>query len=125
MFSFLIKTPLGSLILIAASLVFYRAGRSLARREAIFLLVPVLIFFIATTQAKINIGIRHILLVYPFLFVLASRLATIRLSRTWLAPTLVGALAPFHRSFFACASRRISLRISTNRSAARSRVTVT
>ena len=95
MFSFLIKTPLGSLILIAASLVFYRAGRSLARREAIFLLVPVLIFFIATTQAKVNIGIRHILLVYPFLFVLASRLATIRLSRTWLAPTLVGALVLF------------------------------
>ena len=94
-FSFLIKTPLGSLILIAASLVFYRAGRSLARREAIFLLVPVLIFFIATTQAKVNIGIRHILLVYPFLFVLASRLATIRLSRTWLAPTLVGALVLF------------------------------
>jgi hypothetical protein len=94
-FSFLIKTPLGSLILIAASLVFYRAGRPLARREAIFLLVPVLIFFSATTQAKVNIGIRHILLVYPFLFVLASRLTTIRLSRTWLAPTLIGALVLF------------------------------
>jgi hypothetical protein len=94
-FSFLIKTPLGSLVLIAASLFFYRAGRPLARREATFLLVPVLIFFIATTQAKVNIGIRHILLVYPFLFVLASRVTTIRLSRTWLAPTLVGALVLF------------------------------
>jgi len=89
-FSFLLKTPIGTLILIAASLIFYRAGRSLAGREALFLLAPVLIFFIATTQAKVNIGIRHILPVYPFLFVLASRLATVRLSRIWLAPTLIG-----------------------------------
>jgi hypothetical protein len=89
-FSFLIKTPLGSLILIAASLIFYRAGRSLAWREALFLLAPVLIFLLSTTQAKVNIGIRHILPVYPFLFILASRLTTIRLNRTWLAPALIG-----------------------------------
>jgi hypothetical protein len=89
-FSFLIKTPLGSLILIAASLILCRSGKPLGWREAAFLLTPVLIFFIATTQAKINIGVRHILPVYPFLFVLASRLATIRSSRAWLRPVLIG-----------------------------------
>ena len=46
MFSFLIKTPLGSLILIAASLVFYRGRRSSCiPPEAIFLVVPVLYLF--------------------------------------------------------------------------------
>ena len=85
MVSFLIKTPIGSLILITASLIFYRAGRPLTWREATYLLVPVLIIFIATTQAKVNIGIRHILPVYPFLFVLASRLATVRFRDGWLA----------------------------------------
>jgi len=83
--SFLIKTPIGSLMLIAASLVFYRAGKPLAWHEATCLLVPVLIIFVATTQAKVNIGIRHILPVYPFLFVLASRLATVRFRYDWLA----------------------------------------
>jgi Dolichyl-phosphate-mannose-protein mannosyltransferase len=87
--SFLIKTPIGSLMLIVASLVFYRIGKPLTWREATFLLAPVLIIFIATTQAKVNIGIRHILPVYPFLFVLASRLATVRFRHDWLAQFLI------------------------------------
>ena len=89
MVAFFIKTPLGSLILIAASLVFYHAGTPLGRREAVFLLVPVVIIFFATTQAKVNIGLRHVLPVYPFLFVLASRLATITLRHRSLASSLI------------------------------------
>jgi hypothetical protein len=88
--AFFIKTPLGSLMLIIASLVFYRAGSPLGRCEAGFLLVPVAVIFFATTQAKINIGLRHILPVYPFLFVLASRLATVHFRRHWVAPFLLG-----------------------------------
>jgi Dolichyl-phosphate-mannose-protein mannosyltransferase len=88
--AFLIKTPLGSLILIGASLLFYRAGNFLGRREAIFILLPVIVIFVLTSQSKVNIGLRHILLVYPFLFVLASRLATVRFRRQWLAPLLLG-----------------------------------
>jgi hypothetical protein len=87
--AFFIKTPFGSLMLIAASLVFYRAGTPLGRREAVFLLVPVSIIFFATTQAKVNIGLRHVLPVYPFLFVLTSRLATVTLRHRWLAPSLI------------------------------------
>jgi hypothetical protein len=93
--AFFIKTPLGSLMLIVASIIFYRAGRPLGRREAVFLLVPVAIIFLATTQAKVNIGLRHILPVYPFLFVLASRLATVHFDRRWLARIPVGALLVF------------------------------
>ena len=87
--AFLIKTPVGSLILITISLVFYRASSPLGYRQALFLVLPVIIIFVAMTQAKTNIGLRHILPTYPFLFVLASRLATIRLGRTWLAPLLI------------------------------------
>ncbi len=87
--AFLIKTLISSLILIAVSLIFYRAGTPLRWREATFLLLPVATFFIATTQAKVNIGLRHILPVYPFLFVLASRLATIHLGRRWLVPFVI------------------------------------
>jgi Dolichyl-phosphate-mannose-protein mannosyltransferase len=87
--AFLIKTPIGSLLLIAASLIFYRAGNPLRRREVILLLLPVTVVFLATTQAKVNIGLRHILPVYPFLFVIASRLATIHFRGRWLMPILV------------------------------------
>jgi hypothetical protein len=88
--AFFIKTPLGSLILIGASLLFYRAGNSLGRREATFILLPVIVIFVLTSQSKVNIGLRHILPVYPFLFVLASRCGTVRFRRQWLAPLLLG-----------------------------------
>jgi Dolichyl-phosphate-mannose-protein mannosyltransferase len=111
MLAFLIKTPVGSLVLITASLVFYRAGSPLRNREALFLLLPVALILIATTQANVNIGLRHILPVYPFLFVLASRLATVRFQCRGLAPVLVGAplvltaicslrIAPHHLAYF-------------------------
>ncbi len=88
--AFLIKTPIGSLLLIVASLLCYRFGNPLQRREMIFLLLPVAVFFLAMTQAKVNIGLRHVLPVYPFLFVLASRLATVEFPRGWLGPLLIG-----------------------------------
>ncbi len=88
--AFFIKTPLGSLILIGGSLLFYRAGSALGRREKIFILLPVIVIFVLTSQSKVNIGLRHILPVYPFLFVLASRLATVRLHHRSLAAICVG-----------------------------------
>ena len=89
--TFLIKTPLGTLALMFASVALCKAGNPLRWRDAIFLLAPVIIFFAVTTQSKVAIGIRYVLPVYPFLFVLASHLATIQFQRRWLALFLVGA----------------------------------
>jgi 4-amino-4-deoxy-L-arabinose transferase-like glycosyltransferase len=88
--AFLIKTSIGALILIAASLAFYHAGAPIGRRAALFLLLPVIVVFLVISRPKVNIGVRHILPVYPFLFVLASRVATIRFRREWFAPLLIG-----------------------------------
>ena len=88
--AFLIKTPMGSLVLITISLVFYRAGSPLGYRQALFLVLPVILIFLPMTQAKTNIGLRHILPVYPFLFILASRMATLRFRRPSLALLLIG-----------------------------------
>jgi len=87
--AFLLKTPLASLVLIALSLIGYRVGARLKARDALFLLLPVIFVLAATSQAKVNIGLRHVLAIYPFLFVLAARLATIRSSRRALAPSLI------------------------------------
>jgi Dolichyl-phosphate-mannose-protein mannosyltransferase len=92
---FLIKTPICTIALVFASLALYKAGSALRWRGAVFLLTPVILFFAVTTQSKLAIGVRHILPVYPFLFVLASRLATAQFRRRWLAPLLVGAPAVF------------------------------
>jgi len=88
--AFLIKTPVPSLLLIAASLLLFRAGRPLRLREALFLLVPVGIFLALMIPAKINIGVRYLTPIYPFLFVCAARLATLSFPRPWLAPVLLG-----------------------------------
>lgn len=88
--AFVLKTPLGSLLLMAAGLLFFRAGKPLARREALFLLVPPLLFGAALSLAHVNIGLRYALPAFPFLFVLAARLGSLEFRRRWLAPLLVG-----------------------------------
>jgi len=93
--AFLIKTPVGTLLLIIASLALYRAGKPLSRRESFFLLLPPLLIFLLTTRAKINIGLRHILPVYPFLFLFASRLATLNVTRRGLSIVAIGAALLF------------------------------
>jgi 4-amino-4-deoxy-L-arabinose transferase-like glycosyltransferase len=88
--AFVIKTPVGSLALIAAALLAAAAGETLTRRQAAYLLLPVVVWLIATSFGAINVGLRHVLPVYPFLFVVAGSLATVRLSKHWLIPVLVG-----------------------------------
>jgi hypothetical protein len=65
---FAVKTPLPALILLIASAAVWTPRRG-ARRE-LFLLVPVVVYFSLAIFSRINIGLRHILPIYPFLFVL-------------------------------------------------------
>jgi hypothetical protein len=66
--AFTVKTPLPTLLLLCAA-----PGLLLFRRRAhkgdIFLLLPVFIFFFVAVWSRLNIGVRHILPIYPFLFV--------------------------------------------------------
>jgi 4-amino-4-deoxy-L-arabinose transferase-like glycosyltransferase len=88
--AFLIKTPVGSLFLITASLVLFRRGSRFGWRAFAFLLLPVAVYLAAFAFVRVNIGVRYLLPLYPLLFIAASRLATVRFSRRWLAPLLVG-----------------------------------
>ncbi len=88
--AFLVKTPAGTLFLIFAALALCRIGAPLGRKEAIFLVVPPIAFIAAASIGKIDVGLRHILPMYPFLFVLASRIATAPFRRAWVAPVLCG-----------------------------------
>jgi type IV secretory pathway TrbD component len=66
--AFTVKTPLPTLLLICAALglLLFRRG---AQKGDIFLLLPVFIFFSVAVWSRLNIGVRHILPIYPFLFV--------------------------------------------------------
>jgi 4-amino-4-deoxy-L-arabinose transferase-like glycosyltransferase len=83
---FALKTPLPTLILIAAGLVQILRGREW--RNAAFLLIPVIVYFGMTIVSPIDIGYRHLLPVLPLLLIVASRAAPSRQNlKAW--PTLV------------------------------------
>jgi len=72
--AFLIKTPVAILVLLVLSLALFKRARA-DRGSECFVIVPPVLFFIACVLGKIDIGLRYLLPIYPFLFVFISRLA--------------------------------------------------
>lgn len=67
--AFLIKTPIPAIILLAASALYLSRDRA-RWPKALYLVVPAVIIFTAMSMQKVNIGLRHVLPAYPFIFVL-------------------------------------------------------
>ena len=88
--TFLIKTPLVTLILLVTGLVVIISRRDLWRTAA-FLILPVGMLFAAAMTSRLNIGYRHILPVIPFVLVLAS--TAVLLYRRWTATRILLLLA--------------------------------
>jgi hypothetical protein len=85
--TFLLKTPVPLLVLTALALL--RVPR-LRRRDAVFLWLPVAVYVGLTFSRGLQIGHRHLLPVYPFLFVAAGEAAA-RLG-SWRRPVGVALL---------------------------------
>lgn len=79
--TFLLKTPLPLLLLVALAAL--RIPR-LERREALLVWVPVAVYAAATATRGLQIGHRHLLPIYPFLFLAAGE-AAVALA-AWRAP---------------------------------------
>jgi hypothetical protein len=80
--AFGVKSTLAFLALTAAILVALLRNRSLYAEEARLFLVPVVVLFVASIGTTYNIGIRHLLPVYPFLALFgAALLARVRENR--------------------------------------------
>jgi hypothetical protein len=70
--AFLIKTPLALLALFGIGVIAsINRGRLLALDGEAFLVVPIVLFMAAAMASTLNIGLRHILPIYPFVIVLA------------------------------------------------------
>jgi hypothetical protein len=68
--AFLIKSTVGVLALLLLSLGVVATRRLNASREILFLVVPVIFYPLVALTVGTNIGVRHILVVYVFLYVL-------------------------------------------------------
>ncbi len=69
--AFSIKTSVALLVLLALGLLTIGLYRT-RRREMLFLLLPALVFFGISLTSGLNIGVRHILPVYPFFVCVAA-----------------------------------------------------
>jgi 4-amino-4-deoxy-L-arabinose transferase-like glycosyltransferase len=71
--AFVIKTPLVLMLLLLAAL--FLLPRHAAKRELLFLTIPPAFYFAVAMATNLNIGLRHILPIYPYLFILAGAAA--------------------------------------------------
>ena len=94
--AFVIKSTAAFLILLAITVFAIAAGKLRARREILFMAVPVAIYFIIAMGTGLNIGARHVLPMYAFLCVLigAAAVALCRANPTWVYA--VGLLLAWH-----------------------------
>jgi tetratricopeptide (TPR) repeat protein len=70
--AFTIKSTLGLMLLLLLLPVALAIRRAKSWREFGFLLIPAAVYFLTAMRSGFNIGVRHILPVYPFLIVLAA-----------------------------------------------------
>jgi dolichyl-phosphate-mannose-protein mannosyltransferase len=75
LYAYLVKTPIGTLLLVGLTIAAVLAGKRLSARSECFLWIPVLVTIAITSFWKVNIGLRHLLPIYPFLYLAAGRLA--------------------------------------------------
>ena len=83
--AFAIKSTLPFLLLLAAALALLLSGRMKHRREILFLLLPTAVYLAIAIHAHMNIGHRHLLPIYAFLYVLAAAAAAtlIHINQRW------------------------------------------
>jgi hypothetical protein len=102
---FLLKTPLPALLLIITALILSLLRCVKKRLAPIFLLVPAGLYFLVAMTSHLNLGVRHLLPIYPFLYVLAGGLVLEldrwrRTSRLVALLVMVGVIAVSSRMVF-------------------------
>lgn len=74
LYAFLVKTPVGTLLVVGLALGALLFGRRIRLTDELFLWVPILVTIGLTCLWKVDIGLRHLLPIYPFLYLATGRL---------------------------------------------------
>ncbi|CAN5834259.1 phospholipid carrier-dependent glycosyltransferase [soil metagenome] len=107
----LLKTPIILLLLFAVGAAVAVRGRRVPRPGSMFLVVPIVMFLVIAMTTNLNIGLRHLLPVYPLMIVLAglgAEALSARFRRQQIAVALIvsvaalefGLVYPHNLSFF-------------------------
>ena len=88
----LFKTPVSTLLLLFATLLFFPKIKEATWTSLNFLLLPAVAVFLFTSRQDVNIGLRHILPIYPFLLVLIGRVVHYESQHKKLARWILGLL---------------------------------
>jgi 4-amino-4-deoxy-L-arabinose transferase-like glycosyltransferase len=83
---FAIKSTLPFLLLFALAWILIALRWFTARREILYLVLPAALYFLVAMTSNMNIGARHLLPIYPFLYVLGAGAAAklLLIERRWL-----------------------------------------
>jgi tetratricopeptide (TPR) repeat protein len=71
-FAFLIKTPLALLALLAVGVFAFVRRRDVTWSTAPFVMVPIVVYMSVSMATGVNVGLRHILPIYPFVLLIAA-----------------------------------------------------
>ena len=85
-----LKWSIGTLGLLALSIYAFATGKVHRPREVFYLVLPALFYLAMAMAGPLNIGVRHVLPVFPFVFVLAAGGAAwlVRQRRLWIYPVM-------------------------------------
>ena len=70
---FLIKTPISTLVLLFGGTLLALFKRKVFMGDDSFMLAPVVVYLLIAMTSHLNIGLRHILPIYPFVLLIAGR----------------------------------------------------
>jgi hypothetical protein len=73
--AFVIKTPVALILLFFAGAVLCAIRWKTFGQNEMFVVLPLVVYLVVAMTAKLNIGLRHILPIYPFVLLLASKAA--------------------------------------------------
>jgi len=94
--AFVIKTPTAVLLLLIVAIFSFRRFPVKDKFDEILLILPPIIFFAFAMLSKANLGLRHVLLIYPFIYIYISRLSNVfNLKNIWPKIALTTALVWF------------------------------
>jgi len=85
-----LKWSIGTLGLLALAIYAFATGKVHRPREVFYLTLPALFYLVMAMAGPLNIGVRHVLPVFPFVFVLAAGGAAwlVQQRRFWIYPVM-------------------------------------